>query len=76
MSPFDPPSYRPPVRVPTHRTRSTLPRRAVKVAAVLALALAAAASAELTVLTDKTFGDKTASGDWFVKFYAPWCGHC
>jgi thioredoxin domain-containing protein 5 len=27
-------------------------------------------------LTDADFGTKTAEGYWFVKYYAPWCGHC
>lgn len=27
-------------------------------------------------LTDKNFADVTSSGNAFVKFYAPWCGHC
>ena len=33
-------------------------------------------------LTDKNFehltqaGTGMTTGAWFVKFYAPWCGHC
>ena len=48
----------------------------MKVSALAALALAAFATAEVTVLTDKTFEASIAQKPALVKFYAPWCGHC
>jgi len=36
----------------------------------------AVAEKGLFTLTDKSFKSHVAKGDTFIKFYAPWCGHC
>ncbi|CAG8501851.1 19859_t:CDS:2 [Racocetra fulgida] len=33
-------------------------------------------SGSVISLTSTNFDDLTKSGPWFVKFFAPWCGHC
>jgi len=37
---------------------------------------AEAQSSQVIVLSDKDFYARIKEGIWFVKFYAPWCGHC
>lgn len=51
-------------------------------ASVLALLLVGATlmavNADVVTLTDVTYADKLKEQDtlWFIKFFAPWCGHC
>ncbi|CAK9223704.1 unnamed protein product [Sphagnum jensenii] len=46
--------------------------------ALVAVACLVVVKADVVELTDSTFLDKVKEKDtlWFIKFFAPWCGHC
>ncbi|TMW63878.1 hypothetical protein Poli38472_014788 [Pythium oligandrum] len=48
----------------------------VALLATLFVSLAAVAAEDVAQLTELTFDKETQDHVWFVKFYAPWCGHC
>lgn len=53
--------------------RSTVARLAYLLCSAL---VAAAARAEVEVMTDANFAGLIKDESFLVKFYAPWCGHC
>lgn len=48
----------------------------MKLSATLLLLFSAGASAAVPSLDDENWEDMTAGKTVFVKFFAPWCGHC
>ncbi|KAL0485049.1 thioredoxin domain-containing protein [Acrasis kona] len=44
--------------------------------ATLLLLIVCLSSASPIKLTTSNFDSQIATGKWFIKFFAPWCGHC
>jgi thioredoxin domain-containing protein 5 len=51
-------------------------RKVLAVLAVAVFALLSTANAEPVTLDDSNYDSSVGEGVWFVKYYAPWCGHC
>jgi thiol-disulfide isomerase/thioredoxin len=43
---------------------------------VLLATVGSASSTAVVPLTDKSFAGQVKAAPHFVKFFAPWCGHC
>jgi len=65
--------------LPRHKTKMLSARTltCALVAALLAFSAPAFASKSVVDLTDDTYNSAISDGKvYFVKYYAPWCGHC
>merc|ERR1711974_87539 len=48
----------------------------MKVLFILAALVALTLASDVVTFNLENFNPSIAEGRWFVKFYAPWCGHC
>lgn len=48
----------------------------MKLTAILSLAMVACVNADVLSLTPDNYDELTAGKTVFLKFFAPWCGHC